>query len=485
MPISALPSKHGIGALGKEAYCFVDFLKGSKQVYWQILPIGPTGYGDSPYQSFSAYAGNPYWIDLDLLAAEGMLSVADIKGPGFVENPDFVDYGDLYEKRFDLLRKAAVQISPDDKGFSSFCTGNAEWLYEYALFMALKEEHGMRSFHLWPDTYRIYSEKSHAKTMEKLAGKLHFWKAVQYLFFTQWEKFKAYANGSGVKIIGDMPIYVSPDSADLWANHNLFQVNAKREMSSVAGCPPDSFDSDGQLWGNPLYNWGCHKKQGYSWWIKRLKHAGKIFDVVRIDHFRGFLGYYSIPAGSLTAANGKWRRGPGEDFIASIKKMAPEITIIAEDLGYLTPAVHKLLRFSGFPGMKVLQFAFDGSKSNVYLPHLYTENCVVYTGTHDNPTIREWAKSAPPLEIKFAKNYLGASSRPVLEDAMISAAMHCKSNTCIIPVQDWLKLGGEARINTPGVAEGNWRFRVRKRRLSKALAERIRHLTEESGRAMT
>jgi len=483
MPISALPSKYGIGTLGSEAYAFVDFLKSCKQVYWQILPIGPTGFGDSPYQSFSAYAGNPYWIDLDMLADEGLLTHNEIKRSGLRDNPDFIDYGNLYEKRYRLLSKAAMRIPPEDEGFASFCEENSEWLYDYTLFMALKLKNGMSSFQDWPQRYRVYNEKKLAKVSEELKDKIHVRKVFQYLFFKQWTNFKNYANENGVKIIGDIPIYVSPDSSDLWANHRLFQVNGEKEMTKIAGCPPDYFNATGQRWGNPLYNWNYHKRQGYDWWVKRLRHAGKIFDTVRIDHFRGFSGYYAIPSENETAEFGEWKKGPGKTLIASFKEKVPELDIIAEDLGYLTPDVRRLLKYSGYPGMKVLQFAFDASEDSDYLPHKYDSNSVVYTGTHDNTTLHDWVKTASPVEIKVAKKYLKVRRKPDLEEAIIGAAMNSKSDICIIPIQDWLGLGKKARINTPGTDEGNWRFRVRKEALSKEAVEKIREATESSGRA--
>ena len=482
-PISALPSRYGIGTVGKEAYDFVDFLKHCKQRYWQILPIGPTGYGDSPYQSFSARAGNPYWIDLDLLVSDGLLSHGEIKESGFVENPDFIDYGDLYEKRFELLRKAALRIGQDYGEFVSFRVENADWLDDYALFMSLKSEYGMASFHSWPDKYRVHNDRAIDKVREKLSGEIHFWGALQYLFYKQWRSFKAYAGENGVKIVGDIPIYVSPDSSDIWANPELFQVNGSREITFVAGCPPDYFNETGQRWGNPLYRWRYHKKQGYDWWIKRLMHAGEIFDAVRIDHFRGFSGYYSIPAENETAEYGEWKKGPGRDFISTIKEKIPDINVIAEDLGVLTPDVKKLLGYSGFPGMKVLQFAFDRSEDSDYLPHKYQENSVVYTGTHDNTTTADWTLTAAPEEVEFARRYLKIGEKANLTHALIRAAMYSRSDICVIPIQDWLTLGKEARINTPGTTEGNWRFRVRKRQLSEKLIEKILSVTEDSGRA--
>ena len=483
MPISALPSGHGIGTLGGEAYAFVDFLKSCKQAYWQILPIGPTGFGDSPYQSFSAHAGNPYWIDLDMLAEEGLLTYTEIKKSGLRCNPDSIDYGNLYEKRYKLLAKAASRIPPEEESFAAFCADNSEWLNDYALFMALKLKNGMSSFHEWPEKYRVHNEKKLVKAEEELKDKIHVRKVFQYLFFKQWESFKAYANKNGIKIIGDIPIYVSPDSSDLWANHRLFQVNGKREMTGVAGCPPDYFNATGQRWGNPLYNWNYHKKQGYEWWVKRLNHAGKLFDTVRIDHFRGFAGYYSIPAENETAEFGEWKKGPGKNLIAQLKEELPGLSIIAEDLGYLTPDVRRLLKYSGYPGMKVLQFAFDASEDSDYLPHKYNSNSIVYTGTHDNTTLHDWVKTASPVEIKVAKKYLKVRRKPELAEAIIGAAMYSKSDICIIPLQDWLGLGEKARINTPGTNEGNWKFRVRKEKLSTEVTEKIRKTTEASGRA--
>ena len=484
MPISALPSSYGIGTIGKAAYDFIDFLESCGQTYWQILPIGPTGYGDSPYQSFSAYAGNPYWIDLEMLASCGLLTRVEIKASGFSSNPDAVDYGDLYDKRFKLLERAVMRLKQPDEGLLSFCTENSDWLPDYALFMALKSENDMASFQFWPEKYRIYNKKKMEPLREKLKDKIYFWCALQYLFHRQWDGLKRYAGGRGVKIIGDIPIYVSPDSADLWANPKLFQVDGNRRMTGVAGCPPDYFDPNGQLWGNPLYRWSYHKEQGYDWWVKRIKHAGKMFDAVRVDHFRGFAGYYSIPAESETARNGEWKKGPGKTLISKIKQEAPDLMIIAEDLGYLTPDVRKLLKFSGFPGMKVLQFAFGSSKDNEYLPHKHTENSVVYTGTHDNTTTSDWVKTAHPREIRFAMRYLKVKRESKLASGIIRAAMQSKSELCIVPIQDWLELGKEARLNTPGAPEGNWRFRVRKNKLSKALADKILTMTEESGRRL-
>jgi len=482
LPVSSLPSRYGIGTVGKEACEFVDFLKSCGQRYWQILPVGPTGYGDSPYQSFSAYAGNPYLIDLEGLVEDGLLKHKEIQGAGFAENPDLIDYGDLFEKRFLLLDKAVSRLPSDDPGFTAFCGANSDWLPNYALFMAIKFEKEMRSLHYWPDKFRIYDKKNMAHISSMLKEKVHYWTVLQFLFYRQWAALKKYANDSGIDIIGDVPIYVSYDSSDLWADYRLFQVNKDREMSFLSGCPPDYFNSKGQFWGNPLYDWSYHRKHGYDWWIKRLKHAAKMFDVVRIDHFRGFSSYYSIPAESESAIIGKWRKGPGKEFVQKIKKELPDLMIIAEDLGFITPSARELLKFSEFPGMKVLQFAFGDSIDNEYLPHNHEKNSIVYTGTHDNTTTTGWVKTAPSSQLKFAKNYFKIRKESKLTEEIVKAAMGSVGGICIIPIQDWLELGVEARINTPSVPEGNWRFRVRKSMLSTELAKKVLKVTKSTDR---
>jgi len=482
LPITSLPSKYGIGTIGKEAYNFVDFLEKCGQTYWQILPIGPTGYADSPYQSLSTYAGNPYLIDLEMLVSDGVLNNSEIAESGFFENPDFVDYGDLYEKRFELLRKAAQRVDALDEQFALFCKANSDWLDDYALFMSLKLKYGMGSFHTWTGEHRLYNKELASKAAAEFKDKIHFWSVLQYFFYKQWDRFRAYANSKGIKIIGDVPIYVSPDSADIWVNHELFQINAERAMTNVSGCPPDTFSETGQLWGNPLYDWKAHKKQKYEWWIKRMRHAERCFDAVRIDHFRGFAEYYSVPASNKTAAKGKWKRGPGKKLIAKIKSDVPNLTIIAEDLGFLTASVHRLLKFSGFPGMNVLQFAFSDFGRSIYLPHKHVKNSVTFTGTHDNCTTKEWVQTASCYEIDFAKRYLKVKEGVNLTSELVKTAMYSNSDTCIIPIQDWLELGAEARINIPGTVEENWKFRIRKEMLSENLMHKILYMTQISGR---
>lgn len=482
MPIFSLPSPHGIGSIGKAAYRFVDFLKESGQHYWQILPIGPTGYGDSPYQSFSAFAGNPYFIDLDLLEQQGLLTAKEISGFDFGEKEDDIDYLKLFLNRFSLLRIAAERMKPSDKGFAAFCTENASWLEDYALFMAIKGENNHVSWQSWPEALRLRDVEAMAEAKQRLAGEIHFWYAVQFLFDTQWQALKRYANQNGVLIIGDIPIYVSPDSSDIWAESGLFQINSDKTLSVVAGVPPDGFSDDGQLWGNPLYAWERHLATGCEWWLRRLRHAGSIYDTVRIDHFRGFAGYYAIPAGDSDAKRGEWREGPGERFIRIIKQELPELSIIAEDLGFLTADVRALLAESGFPSMKVLQFAFDSREQSNYLPHTYHHNSVVYTGTHDNTTTPDWLLSAPPEDVAFAKEYLDIVPERDFTRTMIRAAEGCVCDTAIIPLQDWLGLGIEARVNKPSTLGGNWRWRLDETALTTKLAAEIRRMTEMFGR---
>ena len=482
MPVSSLPSPHGIGSLGREAYAFVDFLRAAGQRYWQILPIGPTGYGDSPYQSFSAFAANPYLIDLDLLAQEGLLTGEEIAAEEFGDDPERVDYGKLFQRRFALLEKAVQRLDPQEAELLAFCEENAAWLEDYALFMALKAEWGMVSFHRWPRALRLREETALAAARRRLGEKLFFWRAVQYLFYRQWDALKAYAGRSGVAIVGDLPIYVSPDSSDLWADSALFQVDDQRRPTEVAGVPPDAFSADGQLWGNPLYNWRRHRADGYAWWLRRLRHAARVYDVVRIDHFRGFESYYAIPAAAKTAARGRWRKGPGMDLIGAIQRELPGLGVIAEDLGYLTPAVRRLLAESGYPGMKVLQFAFDSREESDYLPHNYPRNTVVYTGTHDNTTTEDWQRSAAPEDVAFARRYLDITPMTNFTYSFIRAALGSVADTCIIPLQDYLCLGAEARINTPSTLGDNWVWRVRREALTPQLAAGIRELTRMYGR---
>ena len=367
MPVFSLPGPFGIGTLGSEATAFVDFLAEAKQTYWQILPIGPTGYGDSPYQSFSAFAGNPYFIDFRLLAADGYLTAEELPA---AQPVDTVDYGALYNQRPVLLKKAVDRLlAAPSPAYEAFCAAQSFWLEDYALFMAVKAEQGQAGLADWPDALRCRESEAIAAAKARLADQICYHKAVQFFFYTQWNALKAYANRKGVLLVGDIPIYVSPDSSDLWTHPELFQTDGQMHLTHVAGCPPDAFAADGQLWGNPLYDWPAHKATDFDWWKQRMKHATSIYDVVRIDHFRGFESYYSIPAGSTTAAGGHWEKGPDRDFIHAMQQTLGGGNIIAEDLGFLTPEVKAMLAESGYPGMKIMQFAFDSRESGNYLPH--------------------------------------------------------------------------------------------------------------------
>lgn len=480
MPVFSLPGPWGIGTLGEEARRFVEFLAAAGQTYWQILPVGPTGYGDSPYQSFSVFAGNPYLIAPGILIAQGLLK-AEEAPVDWGGASDRIDYGVLYARRHTMLQKAAERIPVTDSAFSQWRTAQNTWLEDYALFMALKEENRQRSWIFWPDEVRLRRPAALSAARQRLASRVDYWQKVQYLFHNQWMELLAYAHQKGVQIIGDLPIYAAPDSADLWAQPELFQTDNDRRLTRVAGCPPDAFAAEGQLWGNPLYDWPYHKATGYAWWLRRLRHALTICDVVRIDHFRGFESYYSIPATDTTARNGSWQPGPGMDFIGAIRATLPDARIISEDLGYLTPQVKKLLEQSGYPGMKVLQFAFDRREAGDYLPHNYLRNSVVYTGTHDNTTTAAWETEAHPEDVARARAYLHTGNEPLVE-GFIRAAMASVSDIAIIPMQDWLGLGAEARMNVPSCPQGNWRWRVEQSALTPRLARRIADLTELYGR---
>ncbi len=482
LPLSSLPSPHGIGTLGKAAFAFVDFLAAAGQSLWQILPIGPTGYGDSPYQSFSAMAGNPYFIDLDLLAQNGLLLREEI-GDGWGKNPARVDYYLLFKRRFAVLAKAADRVSKTEPAYLAFCGKNAWWLDDYALYMAIKEAYGHVSYHDWPEDLRRRDAAALQSARVRYAPRIEFWRCVQFFFFTQWRRLKRYANARGVEIVGDIPIYVSPDSSDLWAQPELFQVDSQGRPTRVAGVPPDNFSTEGQLWGNPLYDWRYHKRTRYAWWMNRLRYSAELYDITRVDHFRGFSGYYAIPAGAKTAELGVWEKGPGKDFLRTLHRELPHISLIAEDLGFLTQDVHALLTYSRYPGMKILQFAFDSRDESDYLPHNYLRHTVVYTGTHDNTTTEDWQATALPHDVEFARDYLGQASKSGFTDAMIRTALACVADTAVIPMQDWLHLGAMARFNIPSTLGGrNWQWRMLPYQLSYDLAADIRHASRLYGR---
>ncbi|MDR0910965.1 MAG: 4-alpha-glucanotransferase [Spirochaetaceae bacterium] len=462
LAVSSLPSPYGIGNFGKDAYKWIDFLAQSGQTYWQILPLGPTGWGDSPYQTFSCFAISPYSIDIDALVKDNLLTQDEAKdeSAAFVHCKSKCDYGLLYQRRNKLLRSAYLRFVTNTTQtvlYQQFCTEHAFWLTDYTAFMSQKAK----------------------------SGHDEFFQFEQFIAFTQWQKLKSYAGSKGIKIIGDMPIYPSPDSADVFFHPDLFQLDASKKPTAVAGCPPDAFTSEGQVWGNPLYRWDVLKEQHFDWWLKRLDTSLQLFDVLRIDHFRGFESYFSIPAGDASAVNGHWEEGPGMAFINAVHtQFGKEAPIIAEDLGYLTPQVHALLDASGFPGMKLLQFAFDSreSSNSAYFPYNYPKNTIAYTGTHDNIPSAAWAKNASPADVELAVHYFGISGTDDLCSVFVNALMGSVSDTAIIPLQDWLGLGAEARMNTPSIASGNWQWRLSPDMLDKALSDRIRTVTKITGR---
>lgn len=477
MHITSLPGNYGVGTMGKNAYGFIDFLKAAGQSCWQILPLSPTGYGDSPYQSCSTFAGNHYLIDLDMLVEAGMLKQEELEYIFWGAREDKVDFGALYNSRLGVLRKAYSRFQGSD-AFTSFCSENSSWLSDFSLFLALKDRNGGTCWYQWEEPLKNRDPDAIWKARQELREEIRFYSFVQFLFADQWSRLRTYAHSKGVRIIGDVPIYVPLDSADVWANPELFQLDRNLIPTAVAGVPPDGFTADGQLWGNPLYRWDVMKSNGYSWWIRRMEAAGKLYDVVRLDHFRGFESYWSVPYGDATARNGKWVKGPGSDLIQAIKKSLPELNLIAEDLGYLTEEVLHMRDHSGFPGMKVLQFAFDSAEPSDYLPHTYTANTVCYTGTHDNMTTRQWLETASKETFAYAKAYMRLSDGEGLVWGVIRSVFSSVSDLCIVPLQDYLELGGEARMNFPGtMSDSNWTWRVKDGTITNSLAHRIRTMT--------
>ena len=477
MHITSLPGAYGVGTMGKEAFAFVDFLKDAGQSCWQILPLTPTGYGDSPYQSCSTFAGNHYLIDLDALVEEGLLKAEELETVQWCRREDKVDFGLLYNSRISILRLAYDRFRAGED-FDAFCAENAAWLPDFALFMALKDRNGGKPWQEWEAGLRQRREPDMAKARSELSREIRFYSFVQYLFFRQWNALHHYAAEQGITIIGDVPIYVPFDSAEVWAEPGLFQLDENLHPTVVAGCPPDAFSEDGQLWGNPIYRWEEMKKDGYSWWLRRLAAAGKLYDVVRMDHFRGLEAYWAVPYGDTTARNGRWIKGPDKDFIRAVKQGLPQLKMIAEDLGFLTQEVLELKEFSGYPGMKVLQFGFDPREPSDYLPHTYTGNSVCYTGTHDNLTMRQWFDTADEVMLDFAGRYLNLKEEKDYVWDVIRTAFASVSDLCIIPMQDYLDLGAEARMNFPGtLSDKNWTWRLKSGIINKDWAKKIRDLT--------
>ena len=483
LPVSSLPSPCGIGTLGRAAYAFADFLHAAGQKYWQLLPLGPTSYGDSPYQSFSTFAGNPYFIDLEMLVNDGLLEQSELEEADWGDNPRYVDYGKIFASRFTVLRQAFRRgYSRDREAVEAFRQEN-QWLDNYALYMAVKASFGMKSWLEWPDEdIRLRKSEAVARYSKDLAEDIAFYSYLQYLFYRQWNALRDYIHSLDIQIIGDMPIYVAMDSADVWAEPEFFQLGEDLVPTEVSGVPPDYFTADGQLWGNPLYDYKRMKADGYDWWIRRVEGAGRLFDIIRIDHFRGLESYWAVPYGETTAKNGRWRKGPGMALVGMLVKRFPDLQFIAEDLGFLTPAVHQLLRRSKLPGMKVLEFAFDTREPSNYLPHTYDRHCVCYVGTHDNETVMQWREQADREDVYMARRYLGLNDAEGFNWGMIRGGMSSLADTFVVQMQDCLGLGAEGRMNVPGKPDGNWQWRLLPGEATPALARKLKYYAKIYGR---
>ena len=478
MHITSLPGPYGVGTMGKQAFAFVDFLKAAGQSWWQILPLNPTGYGDSPYQSCSTFAGNHYLIDLDALVEEGLLKQEEISGIQWSRKDTKADFGLLYNNRLKVLRLAYDRFAADG-AFEVFCDENRDWLPDFALFMALKDRFGGKPWYQWDEELKFRRADALRQAALDHGQEIRFYYFVQYLFHNQWTALRQYAHSKNIRIIGDVPIYVPYDSVEVWREPELFQLDERLDPVAVAGCPPDAFTADGQLWGNPLYRWEAHAADGYRWWIRRLAAAGTLYDMVRLDHFRGLESYWSVPYGDKTARNGRWVKGPDMDFVKAIKNGLPGLNMIAEDLGYMTQEVQDLRDGSGFPGMKVLQFAFDSREPSDYLPHTYTKNTVCSTGTHDNMTMGQWFDTAPAAAVKYAREYMHLSGREGYVWGCIRTVLASVSDLCIIQMQDILDLGGEARMNFPGtLSDSNWTWRAKDGIIDHTLAKKLKGLTK-------
>ena len=478
--ITSLPGKYGIGDLGKEAYNFVELLSESKQKLWQILPTGPTGYGDSPYQTFSAFAGNPLFIDLDNLVEKKLLSPNDLVNDLQFNNRK-VEYDKVREFKEDKLKIAFNNFNLSETKFKNFKTREFWWLDDFALFTSLKEYFNGKAWNEWDEEIKLHQPKAVDYYCELLNEQINYYKFCQFIFFEQWTKLKKFTNDKGINIIGDIPIFISADSSDAWANSQLFQFDDNKVPTKVAGVPPDYFSKTGQLWGNPLYDWKVLAKQNFSWWIQRFRVLQKQVDILRVDHFRGFEAYWAVPAGENTAINGEWEKAPGEKLFSVLIDELGELPIIAEDLGIITKEVENLRDKFNFPGMKILQFAFDSDLKNDYLPHNFDKNYVVYTGTHDNETTLSWYKNISEERKDFIKSYLHKEEVNICWD-MLKLAWKSEADIAIAPMQDFLCLDNSARMNTPGNPDGNWQWRVEQKQLSSDLAQRIKALTIQSTR---
>ncbi|MBQ8599511.1 MAG: 4-alpha-glucanotransferase [Oscillospiraceae bacterium] len=475
MHISSLPSKYGIGTFGQEAYDFVDFLEKSGQSYWQVLPMGPTDFGNSPYQSSSVFAGNPFFIDLEALMKEGLLSAEDCE-LSWGENPEQVDFNAIIANRLPVLRKAFENFEPN-RYYDVFCKDNAHWLEDYALYMALKGAYKC-PWQDWPEALRDRDEAAMKQAKEEYAREIAFHQFLQYKFDEQWKYLKRYANKKGVKLIGDIPIYTAPDSSDTWAERSQFQLDEKGHPLAVAGVPPDAFSETGQLWGNPLYDWEKMEQDGYQWWLRRMEHNAKLYDKVRIDHFRGLESYFAVPYGDKTAENGKWVKGPDIKLFQAIENKLGKVDVIAEDLGVITDDVRALLKATGFPGMKILQFAFDPNVESSYLPHNCAGNTVVYTGTHDNNTALGWFDGISGSDKEFVCDYLNIKGREEISWALVRAAWGSAAELAMAQMQDFLDLPESGRMNTPGTSVNNWMWRMKPAQLTDELAAKLKKLTK-------
>ncbi len=486
-PVFSLPSRYGIGCISKEAYEFIDFLEEAGQSVWQILPIGPTGFGDSPYQPFSAFAGNPYFVDLEDLISDDLLKQYEIETIDWGKNFEDVDYGALYNNRYTVLRMSYDRFVEAGKNtaedYLAFIKNESYWLEDYCMYMVLKNLHSGKSWLDWEEKYKTRDKKALQEIKDTQKLELGFFAFIQYKFSSQWHKLHEYAKKKHIEIVGDMPFYLSLDSADVWAHPEVFLMDKKSEPMFVAGCAPDAFSATGQLWGNPIYDWKYLDQDGYTWWIQRIQKNYDYYDVIRVDHFHGFCEYYAIPYGDKTAENGKQLKGPGMKFFNAVRKEIPNLKMIAEDLGSITEENVKLLKDSGLPGMKILEYAFT-SWNSIYLPYRYESDCVVYTGTHDNMPVRQYLETLNEGEINYLRQYLNSMNTDygALTWDFIREAYRSVSDLCIIPIQDYLVKGKEARLNTPGTFGTNWRWRVIPGFLSHELAKSIHQLAATYGR---
>ncbi len=477
----SLPSPYGIGDFGQSARDFADLMHMAKQSYWQVLPIGPTSYGDSPYQSFSSFAGNPYFIDIEKLCERELLTKEELEAAKCED--ERIDYGRLYRERYPLLKKAYLRAKQKGESQADFLEEQKDWLPDYGLFMACKSLYGGAPYWEWPEEIRLRRPEALENYRATLCEEIGFHVFLQAEFYSQWFELRSYAKELGISIIGDLPIYMPRDSVDVWASPENFQLDENGLPLGVAGVPPDYFNADGQLWGNPLYAWGRMKENGYAWWMRRIDGCAKLFDVIRIDHFRGLAAYWRVPYGDETARGGEWIKGPGTDFIEALHKSFPDYPIIAEDLGFLSEDVRALLEESGYPGMKVLQFAFDSREPSDYLPHNYDSHCVCYTGTHDNTTLKAWFDEAAPDDVAFSKLYLGLNEDEGLCRGMLRGGMGSVAELFVACMQDYLETGAQTRINVPGTVGENWKWRMKKSDMREELASEIGDMTRIYGRA--